>query len=408
MPKLDGMNMSPPPRPSVPLLIPDMPSAEEVLPWLREIDGARWYTNGGPLAREFEARLLDVMLRKFPSSAEGGLHAAVVSSGTTALELALSAMGIGKGQRVLLPALTFPATATAVRRSGATPVLVDVDPESWSLTPEVALAALESTQADLVLPVAAFGCPQPVEAWDSFVQSTGIRVLIDAAAAFGDQAVGRHTVVTFSLHATKPLGVGEGGLVVASAPGLVDRVRHLANFGFHHGTVEVSGMNGKLSEYHAAVGLAQLARYGEVRSRRRRVWEYYRKELVGEPERVALQQVPWATLRSVMPVKVLSPGGAHPVARRLKEEGIETRRWYCPPLYAHPGFLGMERLGPGGDTRLPVTEVLAESILGLPFHSFLSEDDVVHVCRALRREAKPRPTWNPFGLYSGPAGVRVA
>ncbi|MCH7743256.1 MAG: DegT/DnrJ/EryC1/StrS aminotransferase family protein, partial [Proteobacteria bacterium] len=166
-----------------------MPEARDVLPWLEEIDRTRWYTNGGPLVRELEAGLVELVCSRFPG---GELHGVAVSSGTTALALGLAGLGMGVGHRVMLPALTFPATAIAVRQVGSREVLVDVDPDSWSLTPDIARAALRHVDVDLVVPVAAFGRPQSVDAWDAFIEETGVPVLIDAAAAFGSQAVGRH------------------------------------------------------------------------------------------------------------------------------------------------------------------------------------------------------------------------
>jgi dTDP-4-amino-4,6-dideoxygalactose transaminase len=96
------------------------------------------------------------------------------------------------------------------------------------------------------------------------------------------------------------------------------------------------------------------------------------------------------------------------MATRLAEEGIQTRAWYCPPLYGHPGFQGAERIGPHGDSRLPVTEELADCILGLPFHSFLSEEDVVRVCGVIRRDARPRESRDSRDFYSHGARERVA
>jgi len=117
-------------------LVPDLPSAAELLPWLQRIDANRWYTNGGPLVREFEQRLGEFM--------GGGASCVTLSSGMSALELGLLALGIGAGKRVLLPALTFPATALAVSRCGAEPVLCDVAAGTWSMTPAIAREAVRA------------------------------------------------------------------------------------------------------------------------------------------------------------------------------------------------------------------------------------------------------------------------
>lgn len=369
--------------PLIPVLIPDMPSAQDVFPWLERIDSARWYTNGGSLAAELEKALVDLVGHRF--SVEN-LHGAVVSTGTAALELGLAAMGIGADSRVMLPALTFPATATAARRVGAHEVLVDVDPDSWSLTPEIAIAALQRVPVDVVVPVAAFGCPQDVHAWDTFAEQTGVPVLIDAAAAFGSQSVGRHTTVAFSLHATKQFGIGEGGLLLGTSAELIERVRRLSNFGFYRGVVQVAGSNSKLSEYHAAVGLAQLHRFGDVEARRRSVWAAYRSGLERSRASVALQREDTDSVRSVVAVKSLTLGGAGALEHRMRRSNVQTRRWYYPPLYDQPAFSDAQCVGPDGSGHLPETAELAHRIVGLPFHSFLGELEITRICSLLCNE----------------------
>jgi len=354
-------------------LVPDLPQAEELLPWLARIDANRWYTNGGPLLREFEQRLGALM--------DGGSGASCVtlSSGMSALELALHALGVGAGKRVLLPALTFPATALAVSRCGAEPVFGDVAADSWTMTPAIAREALARERIDAVMPVACFGFPLPAAEWDEFVRETGVAVLADAAAALGAQPLGERVHWAFSLHATKPMGVGEGGLFVTRDSALAEAVRRLANFGFEHGVVQSThGTNAKMSEYAAAVGLAQLERWPRLLERRRVVFDDYRRRLQGLPQ-VVLQ--PFATPPATLSVRL--PSDAKAVGAALAQSGIETRRWYLPPLTEHPAFRKARRVGPAGSARLPVTETLATSLLGLPFHSRLTGDDVAAVVSAL-------------------------
>lgn len=238
----------------IPLLIPDLPSAEQLLPWLQRIDNAKWYTNFGPLVQEFESKLVKLL------SPKKTIYLTTTSSGTTALELALLALNIPKNHDALVPAFTFPATATAIKRVGLNPIFTDIDPHTWLLTPDIARQVLKKISFDVVVPVATFGCPQPTESWDKFSEETGIPVLIDAAAAFGNQTIGQRCIITFSFHATKPFGIGEGGLVIANSAEFIHQVKKLSNFGFESGKISKCGSNAKLSEYHAAVGLAQLER----------------------------------------------------------------------------------------------------------------------------------------------------
>jgi len=354
-------------------LVPDLPQAAELLPWLERIDANRWYTNGGPLVREFEQRLCAFM--------EGGSDASCVtlSSGMSSLELGLLALGVGAGKRVLLPALTFPATALAVARCGAEPVLGDVSAQTWMMTPAIAREALARERIDAVMPVASFGCPLPADEWDEFARGTGVPVLVDAAAALGVQRLGKRVHWAFSLHATKPMGIGEGGLFVSADGTLAEKVRRLANFSFEHFIVQSRyGTNAKMSEYAAAVGLVQLERWPRLLQRRREVFDDYRSRLAALPQ-VGLQplQAPPATLC------VQLPADAAAVAAGLARSEIETRRWYLPPLNRHPAFRELRCIGPAGSTRLPVTEQLATSLLGLPFHSRLTSGDVATVVDAL-------------------------
>jgi dTDP-4-amino-4,6-dideoxygalactose transaminase len=367
----------------IPLLIPDLPSTEELLPWLQRIDTARWYSNFGPLVQTFEKELAHLL------SPEHSIDLTTVNSGTTALELALLALDIPQNSQVLTPALTFPATGTAIQRVGLRPLFTDVDPETWLLTPEIAREVLKKRKVALIVPVASFGCPQPVGEWDQFTEETGIPVLIDAAAALGSQAIGQRCMITFSLHATKPFGIGEGGLVIAPSTDLINKIRRLSNFGFENGLITQCGSNAKLSEYHAAVGLAQLARWPKIIACRQQIWHHYFEHL-RVIEQVSLQQMPSNMIRAILPVKVSDSTDLSTLTTRLSEHGIPTRYWYCPPLSAHPAFSNAEQIAPDGSTQLHVTEELARSLLGLPFHSFLEQEQIAEICACLKNMIERR------------------
>lgn len=392
----------------IPLLVPDLPSAIEVLPFLQRIDAVRWYSNGGPLVRELEA-LLARLTRLHVPGADGlpHLEAAAVANGTASIELALQAMGVGRGARVLLPAFTFPATATAVVARGAVPVLADVDARQWTLTPALARETLRHVRVDAVLPVASFGMPVDADAWDAFTAETGLPVLVDAAAAFGAQRPGRTTHVSCSLHATKPFGIGEGGVVLTADAALAARVRRLANFGFAEGVITESGGNAKLSEYHAAVGLAQGQRFELMRAKRAHVAGRYLAVLAAMSDLVELPLAPDGTIRSAMPVRLRTPIDAGAMGARLAAVQVQTRRWYFPAVHAHPAFASAERAGPDGGTVLPATEALGPMLLGLPFHAFLGDAQVARVC-GLLREAVPEARASRRPLRSMRARWRVA
>lgn len=361
----------------IPVLVPDLPLAQALLPWLELIDAERRYTNFGPLVSEFEEKLA----QQWPCASQPP-QVVSLNSGTAALELGVAALGLPAQAKVLLPAFTFAAAAGVVLRQGLTPLFADVTPDSWQLTPEIAYAAAQHHRLALVMPVASFGCPVDVAGWDAFVADTGIPVLIDAAAAFGNQAIGQLATVAFSFHATKPFGIGEGGALVSRDAALAARVRSLSNFGFEHGLVQTAGTNAKMSEYAAAVGLAQWTRWPAQQAHRRALWQNYARQLADIPS-VRLQQgFDGDTLPATLVLRLPLPAAA--LASLLAEAGIETRRWYTPPLHHHPAFAACPRSGPAGQAELPVTEALADDSLGLPWFAGMTPAQCTEVTTALR------------------------
>lgn len=355
------------------LLVPDMPDSTAIEPYLRKIDEGRWYTNFGPLSLAFEGSISAIL----------GVPAAAVCSVancTLGLEIALATMGLKNGARVLVPALTFVATATAVVRSGFSPVLADVDEESWILTPQIARAVLATSAVDCVVPVASFGCPVDIAEWDQFARDTGIPVLVDAAGAFGNQAVGGVCKVAYSFHATKTLGMGEGGLVACADQAWIEQFRKFTNFGIDPptGLSCQAGSNAKLSEYHAAVGLASLKSWGDRADRRRALHRKYVLELRNNCPQVVLQKRPDDGVYSIMQIRLPDGVSSGAVASALLQADIETRRWYLPLLDSHPAFAKFQTR-----THLPVAHALATSLLGLPFHLGIDGVAVEHVCAQL-------------------------
>jgi len=359
----------------IPLLVAQLPDTDALIPYLRQIDANRWYTNFGPLVMQLEQRFA-------ASFAPASLAptAITASNGTAGLELALCALELMQGARVLLPALTFVATATSVIRAGYRPLIGDVDADTWLLTPETARAYAARHRVDAVMPVATFGNPQDVEAWDQFVEDTGIPVIIDAAGAFGNQRAGRRCHVVFSLHATKALAAGEGGMVVSYDPQLTSRVRRLSNFGIdleRGSQVFVAGENGKLSEYHAAVAHAALDQWPVVVERRRAVQARYQHILQQHCPSLRMQRRADNGIYPIL-VGLLPPGyRARELQPALLARGIETRQWYCPTLDRHPAFASFA-VGP-----LPVAHELAERLIGLPFFVDIEEAQMQRVAQAV-------------------------
>lgn len=352
------------------LLAPQLPTPEQLRPWLESMGKTGVYTNFGPLTQSLEARLAHRWSRWHPVSAT------TTANGTLALTLALQALDLPARSPVLVPALTFPGTAAAVRAAGLDPVLGAVDAATWLLAPESADRAVAQGVVAAV-PVAVFGRPVPVEPWDSLSARTGLRVVIDAAGAIGDQRVGRRVGAVVSLHATKPLPAGEGGVFAAADADWVRAVRERSNFGFRDGVAIHPAGNAKMSEFHAAVALACLDSWPRRAWRLRRLAARYEGALkrVGPRAVVPQDHRPW--VRSTFVVRVA--GGVTPVLQEsLEQVGVPTRRWYFPALTHHPAYAGCATIGD-----LPATERLAGELLGLPFHLGLTQADIERVVDAV-------------------------
>ena len=352
-------------------LIPDMPSAEELLPFLQEIDQNRYYSNFGPLHQRFKAALCD---RFFPSLAEQ--QVTLVASGTVAIEVALRSMQLEVGSEVLVPVYTFPATAQAIVNCGLKPVFADIDASTFQLVPQAAAELISRQRFAAVLPVAVAGMPVNAKAWSEFSREAQIPVVVDAASALGNQLIEPGLIYAFSLHATKAFGIGEGGVVVdarSKAGSLVPRT----NFGFDEGNVIVQGGNYKVSEYHCAVGLAQLARLDSIHHARKHVYETYLEQFKGYGEQVTLQKNPCHIIPNnlMLSCKKLSAEVLH---RELLNQGVISRRLFWPLLCDHHFDFGQQE-----HSVFPVASRVSGQWLSLPFHNFLSEQDVRCVVEAV-------------------------
>jgi dTDP-4-amino-4,6-dideoxygalactose transaminase len=369
------ISVQPAPAPGLPVARPRLPSAARIAPYLERIDEARWYSNFGPLLQELEARLLG---RFAP-----GARLVTVTNATQALTLTLKAMDLPPGAHVILPAWTFVATAHAVIQAGLSPWFVDVDPKTWMLDPDT-VAGLVSTarhEVAAVVPVCAFGDVSDLPRWRAFRDATGVPVVVDAAAAFDALNDARLPAVV-SLHATKALGMGEGGFLVTEDADLAHKVKLMTSFGFHgHREARIVATNAKLAEYAAAVGLAALDGWPADRLRWARTAQTLRIALIGLPD-VRFQEG-WGSEWVTSVCTVGLPDGATPgVIEALAASGIDTRRWWGRGCHRDAAFADVRRAD------LSVTDRLAESTLGLPFSIDMDDHEIGRVATALR-EALP-------------------
>jgi dTDP-4-amino-4,6-dideoxygalactose transaminase len=281
-----------------------------------------------------------------------------------------------------MPSFTFVATAHAVCNAGLIPYLTDIDPHSLVLTPEIAEAALRQLpqKPGAVLVVSAFGAPPDVAAWLDFEQMHRIPVVFDAAAAATSLTSVEAQPLAVSLHATKVLGIGEGGAVITSAAELAERINAMTGFGYvgDARTSVLRGGNYRLSEYAAAVGLAALTGLDAKIAKLRAVVMQYRERLANSP--VRLQDgvgEQWVT----MTLNVLVP------SRRLEDTlvsfdstGVPWRRWWGLGCHAHPAFQELPMLD------LEITRELAPRVIGVPCHARLDPGHVDAVCACLLAE----------------------
>ena len=373
------------PLETIPVLRPLLPHADRLLPFLRRIDATRTYTNWGPLACELERRLSDHF---------GLLEGCVVSasSGTAAMVGAILATA-GRATMArpfaLVPAFTFAATAIAVEQCGYRPYLLDVDAENWMLDADRLEGHPLLDQTGLVVPVSAFGRPVPQNPWVAFRGRTGIPVVVDGAASLERLSDEPHRLigdvpVSLSFHATKAFATGEGGAVVTADPRRSSLVTEALNFGFFaNRESRTASTNGKMSEYHAAVGLAEFEGWPSKRLAFQAVADRYRRRLdsVGLGSRCVAAPT---TAGCYVLFQCRDAREAERVRENLTMGRIEFRLWYALGLHTHPHFHDLSR------DNLDVTEHLAPLLIGVPVAVDLSEGAIDRVALALRRGVNER------------------
>jgi dTDP-4-amino-4,6-dideoxygalactose transaminase len=371
-----------PPSP-IPVLRPQLPKAERLAPWLKRIDEARWYSNFGPLEREFRAGLGHL----------AGLSAeqvALFSSGASALAVGLRALSGSEGGLCLMPAWTHVGTACAARAAGLEPFFLDCYPETWAIDPAAALRHAGG-EARAVVPVAPFGSRIDYAAWDRFSRETGLAVVIDAAAGFdqfvnfGAQIPWGRTPVMVSLHATKAFGVGEGGVLLTADEDLARRGRQLSNFGIGgERPIDDAFGNYKMSEYSAAVGLAALEGWPERRSVLARLADRMAEGF----ERIGVRPAPGFGGEFVSSTCMIQAPcrTAEDLEQFCAAHGVGTRRWWRAGVHLLPAFERCRR------EPLVHTAEIASAFLGVGYYPGMTEEEfarVLNVLEAAARELKP-------------------
>jgi perosamine synthetase len=334
----------------------------------------------GPRVAEFEQAV---------AARVGVGHAVAVSSGTAALHLALVALGIGRGDEVVVPDFTHPATGHVVLHQGAHPVLADVDPITYNLDAGALRRALTS-RTRLVIAVDLFGLPAAYPEFEELLEPRGIPILCDAACSLGAELSGepparRGHAAIFSFHPRKILTTGEGGMVVTNDDALATRLRRLRNHGLERHGVQPSfleaGFNYRMSDILAVLGSAQLPHLTKIVDRRNDLAGLLNARL--EPlEGIRTPAAPEEGVRSTFQAYVAV---LHEDVHRerfiaaLAERGVEsTIGTYA--LHAQPSFRGVCGTTPGD---VPNSWMLARQTVALPLHPGLSEDDILWIADAV-------------------------
>lgn len=369
----------------VPFIRPSFPGPEEVAEDITDIVQSNWYANFGEREGAFAAALAEYLGQ--------GLHAATFANGTLALVAAVqSIMDRGDGSRFLLmPSFTFVAVAQAAIWNGYRPWFVDIDPTTLQASTDSALGVLENARdrvAGVLLPNA-FGVGNPrIDDWERLAAEWELPVVIDSAAGFGSRyADGHHlgghgSCEIFSFHATKPFAIGEGGALVSRDPSVVSEARDFQNFGFDDSRQSrLLGLNAKLTEIGAAIGLRQLAGFDARLASRRAVFDRYRTELGG----LGIGFQANAETSSLCFATICCPSAedAGAVSGALRNDRIGTRNYYNPPVHRQSYFRSAAT--PSKSTELSVTESVCSRVVSLPIHDHMETEHVDRVVTAVHK-----------------------
>ena len=363
-------------RPLIPVATPSLTGNEKryVLDCLE----TNWISSNGPYVERFEEAFAAFC---------GTRHAISCCNGSAALHVALLGLGVGPGDEVIVPTLTYIASANAVTYCGATPVFVDSEPRSWNMDP-AAVAAAVTPRTRAILAVHLYGHPVDMDPILAIARHHALEIVEDAAEAHGAEYRGRRVgglgkVSTFSFYGNKILSTGEGGMVCTDDDGLATRIRILRGQGQdldRRYWFQVVGYNYRMTNLAAAIGLGQLEQADWHLARRRQNAIAYRRHLLADASLILTPELPWARNAFWMNCVLLPLAERRwrdSVMARLFEAGVETRPFFYP-MHAMPPY---RWAGPMG--RFPVAEQLAARGISLPSSAVLGEEEIEYVCQSL-------------------------
>lgn len=358
---------------------PMLPDLAEFEVLLGEIWSSKWITNMGEFHERLEKELSDYL---------GVPYISLFTNGTLPLLTALQALQV-KGEVITTP-FSFVATSHALWWNNLTPVFVDVDPVTGNIDPDKIEAAV-TDRTSAILPVHIYGQPCDTERIAGIARKHDLKVIYDGAHAFGVRKDGKSILTegdmtTLSFHATKVFNTVEGGALVVQDPEMKKQVDYLKNFGFEDEThVTGPGINSKMDEMRAAYGLLNLRHVDEAIARRGEVASVYRRELDGVPGlRLLPEHEGLRENHSYFPVFIDESRygmSRDALYEKLKSEGIFARRYFFPLISS---FAPYRDLPSASKENLPIANSLSDSVLCIPMHHALSDDDVNRIIKCIR------------------------
>lgn len=365
---------------------PLLPDLKDFLPYLETIWENKILTNGGPFHQQLEQALCDYL---------GVKHICLFANGTLALMTALQALRVS-GEVITTP-YSFVATAHSLLWNGIKPVFVDVEPDTLNLDPAKIEAAI-TPQTSAIMPVHCYGRPCDVAAIEKIADNYNLKVIYDAAHAFGVQHGGTSVfnygdLSVVSFHATKIFNTFEGGAIICPDAKTKLRIDRLKNFGFvDEVTVVAAGINGKMSEINAAFGLLQLQGIDAARAQRRAIDLSYRRQLAGVPGIHCLDTGTGdAANHAYFPILV---GPDYPWTRdelfqELRRHEIYARRYFYPLISDFPMYRDMPSAAPA---RLPVAQRASSQVICLPIYPGLADEIVASIVALIAAPAQQTST----------------
>ena len=361
----------------IPILEPQLNGNE--LEYVADCVRTNWVSSQGKYVSAFEKKLCEIINTPF---------CLAVSNGTVALHLALESLGIGNGDEVIVPEITFAATINAVLYTGATPVIVDVDPDTWNISPKAILQHI-SPKTKAIIPVHLFGVAANMEAILEIAASNKLKVIEDAAQAIGSTFNGKlcgsiGDIGTFSFFGNKTITTGEGGAIVFKNELVYQRARQKRDHGmskerrYWHETL---GFNYRMTNLQAAIGVAQLERFVEIINMKKKVSQWYRNCL-SDSKQIQIQNNEFESSNSIWLFSIIlkdinSEKERNNLMKELSVRGIDSR-----PLFYPLGDMPLYSAYRRSDNE--ASKAISYKGISLPSHVNLTENEVVYICDCLK------------------------